>query len=117
MRWFWLDRFSEFVSGSHATGVKCITLSEEHLNEHWPSYPVMPNTLIAEGMAQCSGLLVSEIYKFSELVVLAKKLGQLGVAGQRRAIRSRAGRRSVEKRGELRLAIGVVRRGGLVVRR
>jgi 3-hydroxyacyl-[acyl-carrier-protein] dehydratase len=32
----------------------------------------MPNTLVAEGMAQCGGLLVSEIYKFSELVVLAK---------------------------------------------
>jgi 3-hydroxyacyl-[acyl-carrier-protein] dehydratase len=72
MRWFWLDRFSEFVSGSHATGVKCIALCEDHLDDHWPSYPVMPNTLIAEGMAQCGGLLVSELYKFAELVVLAK---------------------------------------------
>jgi 3-hydroxyacyl-[acyl-carrier-protein] dehydratase len=72
MRWFWLDRFTEFVSGSHATAVKCIALSEDHLGEHWPDYPVMPNTLVAEGMAQCGGLLVSEVYKFSELVVLAK---------------------------------------------
>ena len=32
----------------------------------------MPNSLVAEGMAQCGGLLVSEVYKFSELVVLAK---------------------------------------------
>jgi 3-hydroxyacyl-[acyl-carrier-protein] dehydratase len=72
MRWFWLDRFTEFVSGSHATAVKCISISEDHLDDHWPSYPVMPNTLVAEGMAQCGGLLVSEIYKFAELVVLAK---------------------------------------------
>jgi 3-hydroxyacyl-[acyl-carrier-protein] dehydratase len=72
MRWFWLDRFSEFVSGSHATGVKCIALCEDHLDDHWPHYPVMPNTLVAEGMAQCGGLLVSELYQFSELVVLAK---------------------------------------------
>lgn len=72
MRWFWLDRFSEFVSGSHATAVKCVSLSEDHLQEHLPGYPLMPNTLVAEGMAQCGGLLVSEIYKFSELVVLAK---------------------------------------------
>jgi 3-hydroxyacyl-[acyl-carrier-protein] dehydratase len=72
MRWFWLDRFTEFVSGSHATAVKCISLCEDHLDDHWPSYPVMPNTLVAEGMAQCGGLLVSEMYKFSELVVLAK---------------------------------------------
>jgi 3-hydroxyacyl-[acyl-carrier-protein] dehydratase len=72
MRWFWLDRFTEFVSGSHATAVKCISLSEDHLRDHLPGYPLMPNTLVAEGMAQCGGLLVSELYKFSELVVLAK---------------------------------------------
>lgn len=72
MRWFWLDRFTEFVSGSHATAVKCVSLSEDHLHEHLPSYPIMPNSLVAEGMAQCGGLLVSEIYEFSELVVLAK---------------------------------------------
>lgn len=72
MRWFWLDRFTEFVSGTRATAVKGVALSEEHLHDHWPAYPVMPNTLIAEGMAQAGGLLVSEIYRFSELVVLAK---------------------------------------------
>ena len=27
MRWFWLDRFTEFVSGSHATAVKCVSLA------------------------------------------------------------------------------------------
>ena len=72
MRWFWLDRFTEFASGTRATAVKGVALSEEHLHDHWPDYPVMPNTLIAEGMAQAGGLLVSEIYRFSELVVLAK---------------------------------------------
>jgi 3-hydroxyacyl-[acyl-carrier-protein] dehydratase len=72
MRWFWLDRFTEFVSGSHATAQKCVSLSEDYLHDHWPGYPVMPNSLVAEGMAQASGLLVSEAYRFSELVVLAK---------------------------------------------
>ena len=71
MRWFWLDRFTEFVSGSHATAVKCVSLSEDHLQENFPTYPLMPNTLVAEGMAQCGGLLVSELYQFGELVVLA----------------------------------------------
>jgi 3-hydroxyacyl-[acyl-carrier-protein] dehydratase len=72
MRWFWLDRFSEFVSGSHAVAQKCVSLSEDYLHDHWPGYPVMPSSLIAEGMAQTSGLLVSEAYNFAELVVLAK---------------------------------------------
>ena len=54
MRWFWLDRFTEFVSGSHATAVKGVSLSEDHLHDHWPYYPVMPNSLVAEGMAQAA---------------------------------------------------------------
>lgn len=72
MRWFWVDRFSEYVAGSHAVGHKGVTLSDEFIHDHWESYPVMPNSLIAEGMAQTSGLLVSEVYGFKELVVLAK---------------------------------------------
>jgi 3-hydroxyacyl-[acyl-carrier-protein] dehydratase len=72
MRWFWLDRFTEFVSGSRATAVKCVSLSEDYLHDHWHCYPVMPGSLIAEGMAQTGGLLVSEMYQFGELVVLAK---------------------------------------------
>lgn len=72
MRWFWIDRFTEFVSGSHATAVKAVTLAEDHLHDHHPGYPVMPNSLVIEGVAQAGGLLVSEFYGFSELVVLAK---------------------------------------------
>jgi 3-hydroxyacyl-[acyl-carrier-protein] dehydratase len=72
MRWFWIDRFTEFVSGSHATAVKCVSLAEDHLHDHHPGYPVMPNSLVVEGVAQAGGLLVSEHYGFAELVVLAK---------------------------------------------
>ncbi|HMO85337.1 MAG TPA: 3-hydroxyacyl-ACP dehydratase FabZ family protein [Lacipirellulaceae bacterium] len=72
MRWFWIDRFTEFVSGSHAVAVKGLSLAEDYLHEHFAGYPVMPNSLVIEGVAQAGGLLVSEHYGFSELVVLAK---------------------------------------------
>lgn len=72
MRWFWIDRFTEFVSGSHAVAVKGVSLAEEHLHDHFVGYPVMPNSLVVEGIAQAGGLLVSESYGFAELVVLAK---------------------------------------------
>ncbi len=72
MRWFWVDRFSEFVSGSHATAAKAVTLSEDHLHDHFIGHPIMPNSLVTEGIAQTGGLLVSEHYGFSELVVLGK---------------------------------------------
>ncbi len=72
MRWFWIDRFTEFVCGSHAVAIKGVSLSEDHMHEHMVGYPIMPNSLVAEGIAQTGGLLVSEQYNFSELVVLAK---------------------------------------------
>lgn len=72
MRWFWVDRFTEFVAASHAVGLKGIALSDNFMHDHWDAYPVMPHSLVAEGMAQTGGLLVSELFKFKELVVLAK---------------------------------------------
>ena len=72
MRWFWVDRFTEFVSGSHARGYKNVTLAEEALDEYCPGYPMLPPTLIIEGMAQMGGILVSEHFKFDKHVVLAK---------------------------------------------
>lgn len=72
MRWFWIDRFSEFVSGSHAVAHKAVSLSEDYLHDHFVGQPMMPNSLVTEGIAQAGGLLVSEQYKFSELVVLGK---------------------------------------------
>ncbi len=72
MRWYWIDRFIEFESGRYAKAVKCVSLAEEHLHDHFPSYPMLPNSLVIEGMAQTGGLLVSEFKQFSEKVVLAK---------------------------------------------
>ena len=72
MRWFWIDRFQEFESGRHAVAVKNVSLAEEHLHDHFPGAPVMPNALIIEGLAQTGGLLVAEHGGFIERVVLAK---------------------------------------------
>lgn len=72
MRWIWIDRFTEFSSGVHATAVKCISMAEDHLHDHFPGYPVMPASLMIEGMAQTGGILLGESLKFSTVVVLAK---------------------------------------------
>lgn len=72
MRWIWIDRFTEFVSGSHATAVKNITLAEDHLHDHFPGFPVMPASLIVEGLAQTGGILLGEVHQFNHVVILAK---------------------------------------------
>jgi len=72
MRWIWIDRFTEFESGSHATAVKNVTLAEEHLHDHYPGFPVMPGSLIMEGLAQTGGILLGEKNNFEHVVILAK---------------------------------------------
>ncbi len=72
MRWYWIDRFLEFESGRRAKAVKNVSLAEDHLHDHFPNYPVMPNSLVIEGLAQTGGLLVCEHNEFREKVVLAK---------------------------------------------
>jgi 3-hydroxyacyl-[acyl-carrier-protein] dehydratase len=72
MRWFWIDRFSEFIRGKQATAVKNVSLAEEHLHDHFPGAALMPNSLVVEGMAQTAGLLVAEALEFNRRVVLAK---------------------------------------------
>lgn len=72
MRWFWVDRFTEFVSGSHADGIKNVALDEEVLDGYSLGYPVLPPTLIIEGLAQLGGILVHEHFQFTKRVVLAK---------------------------------------------
>jgi 3-hydroxyacyl-[acyl-carrier-protein] dehydratase len=72
MRWFWVDRFTEFVRGKQATAVKNVSLAEEHLHDHFPGAALMPNSLIVEGMAQTAGLLVADALEFGRRVVLAK---------------------------------------------
>ena len=72
MRWIWIDKFVEFRSGESAVAVKNVTLAEEHLHDHFPGYPVMPECLMIEAMAQTAGILVGEAKKFEEKVILAK---------------------------------------------
>ena len=72
MRWYWIDRFIEFESGRRAKAIKCVSLAEDYLHDHFSRYPMLPNALVIEGMAQTGGLLVCEHNQFTEKVILAK---------------------------------------------
>src|SRR5271166_5779435 len=72
MRWLWIDRFVEFHPGKSARAVKSLSLAEDFFADHFPGYPVMPGSLILEGLAQTGGILVGEVNDYREKVVLAK---------------------------------------------
>ncbi len=58
MRYFMIDRITEFTPGEKACAIKNVTLSDDILHDHFPDYPVLPGALIIEGMAQLCGFLV-----------------------------------------------------------
>ncbi|MEN6334029.1 MAG: beta-hydroxyacyl-ACP dehydratase, partial [Phycisphaerales bacterium] len=59
-------------SGRRAVSVKNVSLAEEHLHDNVPGFPMMPECLLIEAMAQTGGILVGEARDFQEKVVLAK---------------------------------------------
>ena len=72
MRWIWIDKFVEFVPRASAVAIKNVSMAEEHLHDLYPAFPIVPHTLIIEGMAQTAGILVGQARDFSEKVILAK---------------------------------------------
>jgi 3-hydroxyacyl-[acyl-carrier-protein] dehydratase len=57
MRYYLIDRIEEIKYGDYLKAVKCITLSDDVFNEHFPGYPIYPGCLILEGLAQAAGAL------------------------------------------------------------
>jgi len=72
MRWMWLDRFVEFVRGERAVAIKNVSMSEEPLSDYLPGFPVLPCSLIVEGLAWTGGILANDHRRFRERMALAK---------------------------------------------
>lgn len=58
MRYFLLDRITAFERGKRASGIKCVTLTDEILHDHFPDHPILPGALLIESMSQLGGFLV-----------------------------------------------------------
>ena len=60
MRFFLIDKITEWEPGCSGCAIKNVSLTEDFFDDHFPSTPIMPGVLIVEGMAQLSGLILSE---------------------------------------------------------
>lgn len=80
MHWLWIDRVVELVPRQRIVTLKNVSIAEDHLHDHFAPDPVrrlaaaplMPASLIVEGMAQSAGILVGQAGDFREKVVLGK---------------------------------------------
>ncbi len=58
MRYFLVDKVTEWTKGERARGIKCVTLTDQVLHDHFPDHPIFPGSLLIEGLAQLSGFLI-----------------------------------------------------------
>jgi 3-hydroxyacyl-[acyl-carrier-protein] dehydratase len=72
MRWMWVDRMVEFIRGERSVAIKNVSLTEEPLNDYLPGFPLLPCSLIVEGLAWTGGILANDQRGFQERIVLAK---------------------------------------------
>lgn len=87
MRFTLVDRIVELEAGHSITTVKNLTMAEEYLAEHFPSFPVMPGVMMIEAITQTGAWLVRVTEKFQHSVILLKeartvKFGQFVTPGK-----------------------------------
>jgi 3-hydroxymyristoyl/3-hydroxydecanoyl-(acyl carrier protein) dehydratase len=69
MRFHLIDRIEQIEYGRCIEAVKCVTLTDDVFNEHFPGFPVFPGSLILEGLAQLGGAFFEIMMKQKGLPV------------------------------------------------
>jgi len=73
MRFTFVDRVLDIEPGVKITTVKCLSLAEEYLADHFPRFPVMPGVLMLQSMTDASAWLVRATEDFAHSVVVLKE--------------------------------------------
>jgi 3-hydroxyacyl-[acyl-carrier-protein] dehydratase len=70
MKFNLIDRVTELVPGQRVKAVKSVTLAEEYLADHFPTFPVLPGVLMIEAMVQASMCLVRATEGFAHSILV-----------------------------------------------
>ncbi len=69
MRFALLDRIEVLVPGEKIEAVKCLSLAEEYLADHFPQAPVLPGVMMLEALVQASAWLIRVDQQFAHSLV------------------------------------------------
>jgi 3-hydroxyacyl-[acyl-carrier-protein] dehydratase len=70
LKFILLDRVTECVPGKRIRAVKALTLAEEYLGDHFPTFPVLPGVMMIEAMVQTAAMLVRLTNDFAQSMVV-----------------------------------------------
>jgi len=73
MRFSLVDRILDLQPGKSITTVKCLSLAEEYLADHFPLFPVLPGVLMLEAMTQSGAWLIRATEDFAHSIVVLKE--------------------------------------------
>jgi 3-hydroxyacyl-[acyl-carrier-protein] dehydratase len=70
MKFYLTDRVLELEPGKRLVALKNLTLAEEYLQDHFPSYPVSPGVLMIEALIQAAAWLQRATTDFAQSMVV-----------------------------------------------
>lgn len=73
MKFALIDRIVSLEKGSKIVAIKNLTMAEEYLQDHFPTFPVMPGVLILETIVQAGGWLLRATSDFAHSTILLKE--------------------------------------------
>ena len=73
MKFILIDRITELVPGERVSAIKAVSLAEEYLRDHFPTFPVLPGVLMIEAMVQASMCLVRVTEDFAHSVLILEE--------------------------------------------
>ncbi len=72
MKFVLIDKIEKIELGKRIVTSKNLTLAEEYLADHFPSFPVLPGVLMLEGMTQSAAWLVRIAQNYKNSIVVLK---------------------------------------------
>ena len=73
MQFSLVDRVVAWEAGTSISTIKAITLSEEYLADHFPTFPVFPGVLMLEMLVESAAWLVRATHDFAETLILLRE--------------------------------------------
>ena len=73
MRFILIDKVISLETGKQIKTVKNVSLAEEYLGDHFPTFPVLPGVLLLEGLIESASWLVRQTENFAHSMILLEQ--------------------------------------------